>query len=662
MKLFNFATTAVILGLVFIALIATRTISTPEIWTHLAQGKTNAPLSYLNTQDSTASYAKNTTGIYDTSVNTTHLYDKITYSLWNMGGATALILTNILLLLATFILLIRTSMKWGGALSQGFALLLCGHLLFKNIDVGPQTVAMLFTALFIYLYSTIKKPALLFAIIIPLQILWANLHPSFVLGAIITIFFAIDTWKTAKVKTRNHLPKTSSNKIWILALLLFIVPLLNPSFHHLYKQLFLNLEHQAPFYTSTLLHHFYLIPNSKPLIFFTLVLGAAGLVSYKKTLPFFITALAIFGVIIVWGMPQISYLFVALSFPFIVLSFSTVGTSLAKSIKSFIKTPDKIFLPTSLALFLLLFLLSIFPILTNAAYRNIASTSSVGFGMEEALYPNDLDALFSDPSFPNKIINTPFNGGYIAFHYNKNIFVDFRSGRYPIDLLIDLEKMLTGDHAASNKIIEKYRPEALIINTIEFPSSQGITQLLNTKIWKLVYFDGSTVVLLQNNKKFDSLLNNKKLQQAGIDKINQDLKSLNQKVESGKQTELYPRLIGAANVYLAFNRPKQSEELFKRLLQSDPSLLVAQIGLGKSQYFLKNFKGALKNLEHATQKDPNNLVVWIFYADTCAKLNLPKKLKIAEGEISRIRKLQKEKEKAEEKENDEKTNNVASTL
>ena len=32
-----------ILGLLFIAIISLRTISTPEIWTHLAQGRENLP-------------------------------------------------------------------------------------------------------------------------------------------------------------------------------------------------------------------------------------------------------------------------------------------------------------------------------------------------------------------------------------------------------------------------------------------------------------------------------------------------------------------------------------------------------------------------------------------------------------------------------------------
>ncbi len=119
----------VVLGLVFIALIGLRTISTPEVWTHLAQGQTNAPISFLES---------------DNTVNTTWLYDKLLFTAWNVGKAPALIILNIIGLLATFILLIQVSKKWGGPLSQAFALLIAGQLIFQSVDVGPQVMMMLF--------------------------------------------------------------------------------------------------------------------------------------------------------------------------------------------------------------------------------------------------------------------------------------------------------------------------------------------------------------------------------------------------------------------------------------------------------------------------------------------------------------------------------------
>lgn len=162
-KSFSPATMLIIIGLLFIAAIGFRTISTPEIWTHLAQGASNSEISYLS---------------LDTTVNTTWLYDKLAYSAWNIGGANLLILLNIAGLLAAFILLLQVAKKWGGALSQGFALLIAGHLMFQTMDVGPQVVMMIFLSLFIYLLDTSSKTAVLFGALIPLQIVWTNMHGS----------------------------------------------------------------------------------------------------------------------------------------------------------------------------------------------------------------------------------------------------------------------------------------------------------------------------------------------------------------------------------------------------------------------------------------------------------------------------------------------------
>jgi len=665
-NIFNLSTIAIFLGLLFVVLISIRTISTPEVWTHLAQGKTDAPLSFLDTPEATAPFVDGSS-LYDTPVNTTHLYDKILYALWGMGGATALILLNLLLILFAFILLIRTSVKWGGGLSQGFAILLCGHILFQNLDVGPQTVAMFFIALFIYLFSTMKKPALIFATLIPLQILWANLHGSFFFGSIIAFFFAIEAWKTAKAKTRNHLPKVSSNTYWILMLLLAVVPMANPSFFGLYKQVVHDIANQAPLYNSTMMRNFYLIPNIKPLIFFTFVLGASGLVSYKKTLPFALTSLAILGGLITWSMPQFAHLFVPLTFPFIVLSFSATGASFARSIRSFVKNRDRIFIPLAQALFIFLLVFSLIPILSGSAYSKIMSASSMGFGVEDELYPNDLAELFADPAFPEKFVNLPADGGYIAFNYGKKVFVDYRPGRYPDKLLLETEDMLKGDIEAYNSIVDKYRPEALVINTLDADTSSGLPLFLSSKLWRLAYFDGTTVVLIQNDPKFNSIINNKALQQKGLDKIDADLKIFIQKIESGKKPKISPRLFGAANFYLALNRYEQSEELFTLLVKANPRRMAQRIGLGKCQFFLKKYQGALENFEIVIKKEPDNLFVWGFYATTCQKLNLPEKQKTAQKEIERIVKKRKEeaKKKAEKEAKKDpvvSTNAPASTL
>jgi len=255
----------VILGLVFIAIIGFRTISTPEIWTHLALGQNNAPLSFLEG---------------DGFVNTTWLYDKLAYMLWNMGGAPVLIIMNVVGLLAAFVLLIQVSRKWGEGLSQGFALLIVGHLIFQTLDVGPQVVMMLFIALFLYILNTQKTPAIIFGALIPLQIIWANMHGSFRYGPIIVALAAIQaSSKGANSRKKGQAPQTGL--FGMLAVVLLIVTVANPYFLKLHGQVLANIKSPAPIYWSSLFIEYFQIPALKPLILFVMVLGAAGLITLK---------------------------------------------------------------------------------------------------------------------------------------------------------------------------------------------------------------------------------------------------------------------------------------------------------------------------------------------------------------------------------------------
>jgi len=603
-KPFSASTIYMILGLVFIALIGIRTISTPEIWTHLAQGRTNAPISYLVESDSV--------------VNTTYLYDKAVYGLWNMGGAPALIIVNTLCLLAAFVLLIKVSGKWGGGLSQGFALLLCGHLIFQSVDVGPQSIMMLFIALFIFVVSTQKKPALVFGILIPLQILWANMHGSFLFGPLIAVLAALQAGQSAKGANRKKQQDASPGMLGVLAIALLVATLANPYLAKLHGQVVANIMHPAPVYWSSLLGEYFRIPSPKPLIFFVLILGAGGLITLKKHLPIMLTTLAVIGAFLAWTMPHTVQLFTVLSFPFMVLSFTAVGEALQGSFKPLMGKQSKLLAPATQGILALLIVISAIPVMNNCAYARIGSASSFGFGTQEELYPNELEALLNHEAFPEKAINFASDGGYLAFMYNRKVFVDHRPGRYDVPLLEDLANMLRGNAEAYDRINDTYRPEAIIVNTLPASSAQGLVSLLARGIWKLAYFDGTTAILLLGDKEaLAPLLGNTEAQAAGLAKLEAARADYAEKIGKGCRPGNAAELIGSGKVFLAFNRPVQSKAIFSLLVQGDSTVPSAWIGLGNSQLLLKEFDAATTSLKKATELAPNSFQAWVSYAGAC---------------------------------------------
>ncbi|MDF7824569.1 hypothetical protein P4B35_11135 [Pontiellaceae bacterium B12227] len=625
----------VVLGLVFLAIVGLRTISTPEIWTHLALGQSNGPISFIEGES---------------FVNTTWLYDKLAFMFWNIGGAPLLIILNIIGLLAAFGLLIQVSNKWGKGLSQGFALLIAGHLIFQTLDVGPQVAMMLFIALFLFVLDTQKKPALLFATLIPLQILWTNMHGSFLYGPIIVGLAAVQAAQNSKgpgSRKKNQTPLTGT--LGLLAAILLVATVANPYFLKMHGQVLASLQSPAPVYWSSLFIEYFQIPPLKPLILFVMIMGAAGLITLKKKLPIVLTTLAIFGAFLVWTSPQTSMLFAVLAFPFIVLSLTSISEYLNHSFESILGKNAKILAPVTGAVLVILLIASIVPIIGNKAYVKTGSASKFGLGIQENLYPNDLEALLTHPAFPEKAINLSADGGYLAFNYGRKCYIDYRSGTYDKETLMNLSNTMLGNRKAYDELMLNQRPEAFIINTLTPAAAQGVATLLNRQIWKLAYFDGTTAVLLRDTEELADLINDKALQKAGLVKLEKARAAyaeLGGSCRNGNPAEL----IGSGKIYLAFNRPTEAKAIFSLLIQGHGTIPGAWIGLGSSQLMLKEFDAAVASLKTATEQAPNSFMAWATYASACKYAGLTAE---SEEAVDKAKKLAERNRSANEVEVEE---------
>ncbi|VGO13260.1 hypothetical protein PDESU_01816 [Pontiella desulfatans] len=618
----------VILGLLFIALIGLRTISTPELWSHLALGQSGAPISFLEA---------------DHAVNTTWLYDKLSYMMWNIGGAPLLIILNVVALVGAFALLLQVSKKWGGPLSQGFALLIAGHLMFQTLDVGPQVAMMLFIALFLYLLTSIKSPAVLFGVLIPLQLVWTNMHDSFLYGPIIAGLAIAQANQQNKGSGRKKNQSTSSGIYGILAIALLVATVANPAFLKLHAQVFANVKSPSPVYWSSLFIEYFQIPALKPLILFTMILGAGGLITLKKKLPVMLTTIAIYGAFLVWTSPHHVLLFAILAYPFLVLSLTSISEYIHNSLEQMLGKQAKVVPMVTGAVFVLLIVGSLVPVVTSCAYVKTGSASKFGLGVEEQLYPADCEAILNHPAFPAKAINLAADGGYLAFKYGRKCFIDYRPGRYDRVLLDNVNNMMLGNRQAYDDLYVEYRPEALIINTLSPTAAQGIVTLLGKRIWKLAYFDGTTVILLKDKEEFGDLLNNAEIQQAGLAKLEAARAAYAERggaCGAGNPAEL----IGSGKIFLAFNRPKESKAIFSLLLQGNGRIPGAWIGLGNSQLLLKEFDAAVQSLKISTEQAPNSLLAWASYATACKYAGLTEESKQAIEKAKKIAERNKPEE------------------
>ncbi|MDD3275915.1 MAG: hypothetical protein PHP93_02575, partial [Kiritimatiellales bacterium] len=102
----------VVFGLFLLALTGIRTISSPDIFTHIALGQAHS------VKADTLAY----TMAGKQWINLNPLYNSLVALLWSLGGAGLVTLVHVLAVTAAFVLMLNFGRKWGGSLSQGLAL------------------------------------------------------------------------------------------------------------------------------------------------------------------------------------------------------------------------------------------------------------------------------------------------------------------------------------------------------------------------------------------------------------------------------------------------------------------------------------------------------------------------------------------------------------
>jgi tetratricopeptide (TPR) repeat protein len=595
----------VIFGFILLALTGIRTVSSPEIFTHIALGQAHSvnadPLSY--------------TMAGKPWVNMNPLYNSLVYLLWTMGGAGLVTLVHVLVVLAAFILMLRFGKEWGGPLSQGLALLLCARLMLPVFNPGPSVFFMLFTALFLTLLYRVKKFNLLAVLLLVLQLLWTNMHPSFLFGPALILFFAIENWLETRKTSRAAMAAPLATKLAGLSGAALLVTLINPSFVNLHRHIFSNWVMMTG---TENLEWVSLFSSSFPqgvinsLTIFTLLLGAGGLITLQKRLPATITMLALVGAFLTVRSIGTLHLFAFLAFPFMILSFNAISGYLTRTPTSVFKASATTQHDLLVAIALGLMILSAGSLLTNRDYTRIGSASHFGLGVEKDAFPVAAAGILSRDDFPKKIINIAHDGGYIALQNpSRKVFCDTRASFYGFDFYQTLNRALLGQPGAWNKIRSDWTPHAVVLNGCWPDAGALANRLIASRSWKLVYFDGSTIILVADLPEYATLINDPAIQQYGmkvLETARRDyLKQSNGFIKAGNSS----RLFGAGGIYLALNRPQEAEAVYSALIDKSPGMAGAWLGFGQSLIMQKQISKGIEYMEKAANITPKSGRVWL---------------------------------------------------
>jgi len=595
----------IIFGLTLLALTGIRTISSPDIFTHIALGQAH------NVKADTLAY----TMAGKQWINLNPLYNSLVYLLWSLGGAGLVTLIHVLVVLSAFALMLRFGKDWGGPLSQGLALLLCARLLLPVFNPGPGAFFMLFTALFLTLLYRVKNFNLLAALLLVLQVLWTNIHPSFLFGPALILFFAIENWQGARNTSRTSMVTPLTTKLFGLSIAALLVTLINPNLINLHRHLFANwlvLMGKENLEWISLFSSFFPQTFFNNLTRFALLLGAGGLVTLQKRLPTMITLLALTGAALSVVSPGMTHLFAFLAFPFMILSFNAVSEYLSRSLTMVLKTNETLLHDVLTAITLLLIVVSAGSLFTNRAYTNIGSASRFGLGVEEGSFPAAAAGILSRADFPKNILNIAHDGGYIALQApGRKIFCDTRTSFYGLQYYKNLDDALRGQPGAWKTILSDWNPHAVVLNGCWMDAGALANRLIASRVWKMVYFDGATIILVRDLPEYAALINDPAIRKQSETILEESPRKYAEQGSGFIKAGNSSRLIGAGSIYLALNRPQEAEAAYTILTKNSPGMAGAWLGLGQSLIMQRQLSKGIEYMEKAATITPHNGRVWM---------------------------------------------------
>ena len=533
-----------ILCTVVFVLVGIRTISNPDFWTHLASGRVIAEEGIVK-QDS-LSFTRSG----ETWIDAYWLYDLGLFKLYQVGGAPLATIIHIASALVGLFLLLKSVPSRISPLTKGIAVLLLTWLLAPRFEIRAELFTLVFPALFIYLLSRTRMKAPQCVILFLAQALWTNLCPTFWAGPFIVVLFAIQSIFSSQ-KLMYH-----SNKALLLAALCVCATFLNPYFLALHKTVLAFATDPAALFSShwisTLAPQFN-SPLAKRLLTATLVIGAAGLVAEKRKLPIAITTMAVLSAFVMVARSQYTILYPVLMFPYLMICISALGEFLGDS--AFKNNANS----QSRSISVVALITSILAIgsglcfIQNCYYASTGSFSAFGVGENLEAYPHDAAEVINHPEFPTQAMNLISDGGFLAWnHPERKVFLDDRGLVYGAAFYQKALRALTlADGNALNELLEQYDIDAQILSLITPHTQTILINQLQTGLWRMIYADGTTAILVRNISQYSNLINATELQQKGL----QHMETARTEALAGNSLPV--RTIGSANCLAAGKNMKR---------------------------------------------------------------------------------------------------------
>lgn len=435
--------------------------------------------------------------------------------LHGLFGFSGLVIFKVAVLLVTLTFVFLASIKkadfWLVALFSLPTIL----LLKERTEIRPEMFSYLFTAIFLYLLIDSEKNPNSKKIfwLVPLQILWVNLHSFFFIGILLTAGFLFEKF-LLNIKNLKNNP--ALKKIALLLLMLLAACLVNPNGIRgalFFLDIFGNYgakisENQSLSAVKDIYWWDISIQLFLPLAY---LLGFSFLFNIKrKAIFYFFAALGAAGAtfLIIRGLPLFALMFL----PAISFNFNKVFIN----IKNYIgESWGRIFVVLLIAAFIYTG-----TSLHKTSVLSTGTTQEIGLGLVGST--NDAANFFKKNNIKGPIFNDYNIGSYLIYHLfpQEKVFVDNRPEAYPAAFFQEVYYPMLGQEEKWQEVQGKYNLNVIFFSHQNLGNKENnfLVNRLNDSVWSLIYIDGYSMILLKNTPANQELIKNFQITPENIDK------------------------------------------------------------------------------------------------------------------------------------------------
>lgn len=420
-------------------------------------------------------------------INLEWLTELLFYLIYAISGINGLIIFTALLILFSSAIIYKFAVKRSGILLSSYVALLYLIVLYGRVGILPENFSYLLLSLFIVtLYKFREKYTNLIWFLIPMELIWVNMHIYFIIGILLIGLFFLE----ALILFRDRDDGKYLRSLLIVLISACFVSLFNPyglsgllyPFTYGQNYAYTVSENLSPFMNYTL-------QGSVSVVFLAFIISCAFIVlliilQIKKLRLVDVLISLSFMVVATFAVRDLGVFIFATFIPF---------TFMAGSLVRKYNLQEK----TTLHKILLFG----FPVVAVGVFLwTIAILGGIGLGIAHG----DEDAVdfFINNNLNGPIFNDYNIGSYLAYRLypKEKVFVDTRPEAYPAPFFPQVYEPMLQNLNAFEDAEKMYK-----FNTIMYGFNNGVPidmgflrYLIYSKGWKVVYLDDSTIIFVKN--------------------------------------------------------------------------------------------------------------------------------------------------------------------